>query len=210
MLGNVIIFGDSYSTYRGCIPEGFAHYYGREDTEVCGVKNADMTWWKMLLDECGGRLVQNNSWSGSTVCYQGYQGDCSKTSSFIYRLQCLIETGFFDKNAIDTVFVFGGTNDSWANTPLGEVKAGEIQWEERFNVLPGFCCFASLLKGALPNARIIYIINTDLNPGIETGVVKVSELYGAESILLSNIDKVNGHPTALGMVQIKDQIKAVM
>ena len=47
--GNVLIFGDSYSTYRGCIPEGFAHYYGREDTEICGVKNADMTWWQMLL-----------------------------------------------------------------------------------------------------------------------------------------------------------------
>ncbi len=30
-----------------------------------------------------------------------------------------IENGYFNKNKIDTIFVFGGTNDGWANSPLG-------------------------------------------------------------------------------------------
>ncbi len=206
-LGNVVIFGDSYSTYAGCIPEGYAHYYGREDTEGCGVKNADMTWWRMLINECEGNLLLNDSWSGSTVGYTGYNGDCSKTNSFIFRLQRLIENGFFEDNKIDTILVFGGTNDNWANAPVGEVKAGDIEWDERFLVLPAFCHFASLLKKCAPSARVIFIVNTDLKPEVEQGIIRAGKLYGYESVLLSDIDKYSGHPTDLGMVQIKDQIK---
>lgn len=204
--GNVLIFGDSYSTYRGCIPEGFAHYYGREDTEVCGVKNADMTWWRMLLSETDSTLVMNNSWSGSTVCYTGYSGDCSATNSFIYRLECLINEGFNLKNKIDTVFVFGGTNDNWANAPVGAVTYDEVQREDRFQVLPGFCHFARLLKKSFGEARIVYIVNTDLKPEVSFGISEVCRIYGAECVMLKDIDKVNGHPNALGMIQIKDQV----
>lgn len=209
-LGNLIIFGDSYSTFIGSIPEGFAHYYGRNDTEGCGVTSEDKTWWRLLINECGGNLLENNSWSGSTLGYTGYNGDCSKTNSFIFRLQNLIDDGFFEKNTVDTVLVFGGTNDSWANAPVGEVKEGEIPWEERFLVLPAFCYFASLLGKCAPDARVIFIVNSELNPEIELGIPKAAELYGHDSVVLRDIDKHSGHPTALGMVQIKDQIKAVL
>ena len=208
--GNVLIFGDSYSTYRGCIPEGFAHYYGREDTEICGVKNADMTWWQMLLKETESTLLLNNSWSGSTVCYTGYNGDCSNTNSFIFRLECMINDGFDKKNKVDTVFVFGGTNDNWANAPIGEVTDKEVKREDRFQVLPGFCHFAKLLKDAFPCARIVYIVNTELKPEVSNGINEVCRVYGAECVNLENIDKINGHPTALGMIQIKDQVKTAL
>ena len=108
------------------------------------------------------------------------------------------------------MLVFGGTNDSWANAPVGEVKEGEIPWEERFLVLPAFCHFASLLGKCAPDARVIFIVNSELNPEIELGIPKAAELYGHDSVVLRDIDKHSGHPTALGMVQIKDQIKAVL
>ena len=209
-LGNVIVFGDSYSTYKDCIPEGYAHYYGREDTQVCGVLSADMTWWHMLVKECEGNLLLNDSWSGSTVCYTGYEGDCSKTNSFIYRLEGLIDNGFFADNSVDTVLVFGGTNDNWANAPEGEATVGEVEFNERFKVIPAFCHFATLLRSKLPEARIIFIINTELKETVTSGIAKASEINGCDSLLLSDIDKCWGHPTALGMVQIKDQIKAVL
>ena len=49
-------------------------------------------------------LILNNSWSGSTIGYTGYNNtDCSKSSSFIYRLKQLIESDFFEENQIDEI-----------------------------------------------------------------------------------------------------------
>ena len=120
MSNNTIIFGDSYSTFENFVLEGYAVYYtekGRPETDVTKVFQ---TWWHQVVTEIDLNLNLNNSWSGSTIGYTGYNNtDCSHSSSFIYRLQKLIEQDFFDKNDIDTVFVFGGTNDSWAEAPLG-------------------------------------------------------------------------------------------
>ena len=123
MSKNTIIFGDSYSTFKGYIPEGYHPYYleeGRPETDVTALEE---TWWHQVVNEAELNLVQNNSWSGSTICFTGYNGnDCSSTSSFIHRLENMIEEKFFEQNRIDKVFVFGGTNDSWCGAPLGEVK----------------------------------------------------------------------------------------
>ena len=32
---NVMIFGDSYSTFEGYIPEGYAFYYKNDDSRWC-------------------------------------------------------------------------------------------------------------------------------------------------------------------------------
>ena len=84
-LGNVLIFGDSYSTYEGDIPEGYAVYYSGHREKDPDISSVEKTWWGRLLSDTDSRLIQNNSWSGSTIGYTGYVGDCSKTSSFIYR-----------------------------------------------------------------------------------------------------------------------------
>jgi len=101
-LGNVIIFGDSYSTYKGYIPEGYAVFYSGERVTPPDLPNVEKTWWKIVLDANESNLIQNNSWSGSTIGYTGYDSaDCSKSSSFIYRLEKLIDEGFFEENIID-------------------------------------------------------------------------------------------------------------
>ena len=30
---NLLIIGDSYSTYENCIPSGYTHYYGKRDRD---------------------------------------------------------------------------------------------------------------------------------------------------------------------------------
>ena len=99
---NVLIFGDSYSTFAGYIPNGFAVYYSDNGSGETDVSKVSETWWYQLLKESNSELIQNNSWSGSTVCYTGYDGDCSETSSFIGRLNKLACAGFFEKNEINT------------------------------------------------------------------------------------------------------------
>ena len=94
--GNVVIFGDSYSTYEGYIPEGYLSYYEKDATEGTDIRDVSETWWHLLMAQTDSTLVLNDSWSGSTMCYTGYNNtDCSKTSSFIYRFRKLLSEGFF-------------------------------------------------------------------------------------------------------------------
>ena len=206
-LGNIMIFGDSYSTYEGCIPTGYAVYYSGHREAEPDVRDAAYTWWGRLLAETDSVLVQNNSWSGSTVGYTGYNNtDCSHSSSFIYRFEKLLAEGFFEKNRVDTLFVFGGTNDSWSNAPLGSLTYENIGESGLFCVLPAFSHFAKRLKETLTETRIVFVGNCDIKSEITEAMREICTHYGLTYIPLANIDKLNGHPTECGMQQICDQI----
>ena len=207
---NTVIFGDSYSTFRGAIPQGYAVYYSETGSGQTDVHSIEETWWHLLMTETGSNLVRNDSWSGSTICNTGYSGDCSKTSSFLHRLDLLNAEGFFRANRVDTVFVFGGTNDNWCGAPLGDILYENIPQEELFKVLPGFSQFMQNLKATVPAARIICLINCNLKPALADGYAEICEHLGIQSIRLHDIDKAGGHPTVLGMKQIKAQILAAL
>lgn len=206
MLGNVFILGDSYSTFEGFLPDGYAAYYkkaGREETDVTSVKE---TWWYGVLSETKSTLVRNCSWSGTTICNTGYSGrDCSD-NSFVARFDKLVEEGFFSENKIDTFFLFGGTNDSWAESPIGEIMYANRKKEDLFSVLPAFCYLVDKITRTLPDAKILCVLNSDLKPEIENGFGEVCGKYGVDVIKLCDIDKNSGHPTIKGMKQIKEQV----
>ena len=205
----LLIIGDSYSTFEGYIPEGYAVYYDKAGTRPgTGVRSVEDTWWHIFSRETGMEIIENNSWSGSTVCYTGRGGDCSRSSSFIYRLRCLCDSDFRGKGAPDTLIIFGATNDSWIDAPLGEAKLSGFEESDLYSVRPAVADIIYEAKAALPKTRIVYVINTGLKPEISAHVKAASERYGTEYVELSDIDKVSGHPTALGMRQIADQVKA--
>lgn len=206
-LNNVIVFGDSYSTYSGHIPDGYAVYYSGHRTEQPDVSDVSKTWWHMVISENGARLVQNNSWSGSTIGYTGYGfTDRSETSSFICRFNKLAEEGFFKENKVDSVLVFGATNDSWCQAPVGQLQFSEWTHDSLMFVLPAVCCFLHRIKEELPDAKVYFIVNTMLKNEIHEGILKACGHYGVKPIVLEGIDKVNGHPTEKGMEQIKNQV----
>ena len=207
-LGNVMIFGDSYSTFTGAVPQGFRVYYSGVRESGPDLKSAEELWWHRLLSETGATLIQNNSYSGSTVCNTGYNGDCSQTTSFIARINKLSTAGFFKENSVDTVLILGGTNDSWANAPIGEIQLENFEKQDLFSVLPGFCFFLSRVKEEMPNATLAVIVNTELKPEIAEGIKTAARHYGALTVELSDIEKQSGHPTSRGMEQIKEQVLA--
>lgn len=208
-LGNVMIFGDSYSTFVGCIPAGYAVYYSGHRDRGPDINSKDESWWGITVNKTGATLVRNDSWSGSTVGYTGYNGsDNSKSSSFIYRLEKLAAEGFFEENKIETVFVFGGTNDSWSDAPLGEYTEQISDKKELYNVLPAISYFFTALRRILPDADIYGICNCDIKKEIVEATEKVCERIGAKAIVLNGINKLNGHPTPLGMEQIAEQVMA--
>lgn len=211
MKNNTLIFGDSYSTFKGYVPEGYAIYYSENERPETDVTQVSQTWWHQVVTEADLNLVLNNSWSGSTIGYTGYNNtDCSKSSSFIYRLRQLIENDFFAKNQIDTVFVFGGTNDSWSNAPLGEIKYSDWEEKDLFSVLPAICYFLNLLKELLPQAKIYCLINTEIKPEIASCMKNACKKYGITPIAFDKIDKMCGHPTIQGMKDIKDCVLNIL
>ena len=213
MVGNLLILGDSYSTYKGCIPEGYAPYYSEEGEEishpVSKMKMED-TWWYKFREMTGANIVQNNSWSGSPICYTGYENkDCSTSSSFLYRYRKLREDGFFKLNKIDTVILLGGTNDSWAEIPLGEEKYSDFKEEEFYTVLPAICCLMTeLARDLLPETKVLVVANCGIKDEIINCFKNGGERLGLQVHCLHDIDKSDGHPTPLGMSQIAEQVKS--
>lgn len=203
-LGNVLILGDSYSTYEGYIPEGNAFWYGVCEKNTTDVTSVTQTWWHMLLAGADATLVLNESYSGSTVC--NTERPEIPGTSFVRRLDALIERGFFSQCRIDTVFVFGGTNDAWIHSPIGENHYRGARGAELDFVLPAFCYLLERLVAVLPQARIVAVFNCDIKEEILQGFADAAREFGVEALQLQGVSKQNGHPDVKGMREIKEQL----
>jgi len=206
---NLYILGDSYSTFDGYIPSYCASWYHetyQDPNQITDVFSADDTWWRLFSNQIGAEIVLNDSWSGSTVSYYAYDGrDCSGDSSFIYRFDKALSENLFEKHAVDTAIIFGGTNDSWTGGPIGEVQYENFEKADLFNFLPALCSlFEKLNQTNIKNK--IFVLNTELKPELNEGDKTACEHYGITFVNLENISKLSGHPSREGMTQIKDQI----
>ena len=209
MSKSIFIIGDSYSTYKGYIPEGYSCYYGAGRENVANVSEVDKTWWRLLAKKMDYHIVMNDSYSGSTVS-TSVRPTQPITAAFVKRLDKYIAEGFFDSNPIDTFFVFGGTNDNWLGVPLGETVYEEWSEEQLKCVLPAFCYLLDRLKKQKNIGRVVVILNTNFKEGLVTGVTEACERLGADLVQLVDIDKEFGHPSETGMAQIAEQLGAFL
>ncbi len=205
--GNIVILGDSYSTFTGYIPSDNSSWYTPSGNENTDVTDAAQTWWKILENSSpANKILLNESYSGTTVCNVGYGGADYSDISFTARFDKLADSGFFDKNTVDTLFVFGGTNDTWASSPVGEAKYSDWNSDDMNKSIPSFCYLLSRIRQVSPNTNVICILNTSLSSEIADGYIDACDYYGCEYIVLNKINKRGGHPTIKGMEQIAHQI----
>ena len=204
--GRVLIIGDSYSTFKGYNPEGYAFWYpqGGGSGAETDVKAVEETWWHMLMKETGSTLVLNDSYSGSTVC--STERESIPGTHFNLRADRMIRDGFFKNNEIDTIFVFGGTNDSWIDSPIGEIKYGEITEADIKAILPAFSALLAKLTEEAPDSRIIPLINSDIKKEIAEGFEEICRHFGLSYIRFEELDKLSGHPSKRGMEKIKNEV----
>ena len=198
----VAILGDSYSTFDGYIPAGNQTYYSTSDWAKTGVVSVKQTWWWQVVKEGGFKLGVNDSYSGATVSYSGYNDEDYADRSFITRLPRLGNP--------DIILIFGGINDNWAETPLGEYK---YEGFRRADMYTYRSAVAFLLQSAMeryPNAKLYFIISDDLKEGIVESTQTVCRHYGVEYVLLQGIEKESGHATVKGMESIARQVLAMM
>mgnify|MGYP002517403244 FL=1 len=204
-LGKTLILGDSYSTFAGYIPDGFHSWYPRAaDNDVQRVED---TWWYRLFDGHDNILVRNDSFSGATVC-NTVRPELSVDTSFVSRLQALIAGGFFIKNPVDTVLVFGGTNDYWTNAPVGQFQTAPFTEQDLLAFAPACCAIAAQLAESAPTAKVCWLINTELGTDYSAGIRQAAAHYGQTCLAFPHIDKQAGHPSVQGMAEIAAAIRA--
>lgn len=175
-------------------------YFKKPDPKLTDVNDVKQTWWHIFISENGYRLVQNNSFSGSTICNTGYDGADYSDRSFITRMDNI--------GSPDILFIFGATNDSWANAPIGEFVWSDWTPEQLKSFRPALAYMLSHVKDRYPNTDIVYLINDGLKPEITSSIIEACNRYSIPYIELKEIDKTAGHPNRHGMRQIADQVKA--
>ena len=191
----VSVMGDSYSTFQGAIPQGYANYYPSQGNDV---SQLEQTWWKLYVKAMGYELDTNDSWSGSTICHTGYGRQDYSGFSFLTRVQKLGDP--------DIIFLFGGTNDSWSNAPIGEYQYANWSKKSLYSFRPALACLLARLKETYPNAQIYAMLNSELKAEVNESFRTICKYYNVPLIELHDIEKQGGHPSIKGMQAICDQL----
>lgn len=202
------ILGDSYSTFDGWITPGNIFYYPQPQY-VDDVLAVEDTWWHQMMTRQDMRLLINDSYSGSTVCTH-VRDNQPDSSSFVWRSKEFFSNLESGKERPDYIFVFGGTNDSWLDRAVGQVRFEGRNEEDLRQILPSFCFVLEHMIRQNPGSVVVLVVNTDLKPEIAEGMIAAGKHYGAVNVVLADIDKQNGHPSKLGMTQIAQQVQAVL
>ena len=200
----VSILGDSYSTFEGYIPVGNAVWYDtRPNPKKTDVSDVKHTWWWQFISRGGYILGVNDSYSGATVSYTGYNGADYSDRSFITRLPRL--------GSPDILLIFGATNDSWAGVKVGEYSYAEpLSGPQLYEFRPAMARLLSEAVNRYPGTEIYFIFNSELRDDITQSIREVCDHYSVRYIQLHDIDKISGHPSRAGMTAIADQLLEAM
>ena len=195
---SISILGDSYSTFAGYIePDTNKAWYPRPQMKNDCLK-VEQTWWHLLANKMGYRLCQNNSFSGATICNTGYGKNDYSDRSYVTRMTNL--------GSPDIIFIFGGTNDAWAKSPMGEYKYQDWKKEDLYQYRPAMAYMLDYLQKRYINVKFYFILNNNLSEELTTSSIEICKHYNIDCIQLNDIHKQADHPSTQGMQQIADQI----
>lgn len=200
----ISILGDSYSTFEGCVSPKWNEvwYFNTPKLDKTDLTDPAQTWWHILLENEDYVLEKNNSYSGSTICTTGYNGADFSDRSFISRM--------YNLGNPDLILIFGATNDSWANAPVGEFKWEEWTKEDLKSFRPALAYFLHGITSLYPESKILYMVNDGLKDEVTSSIIEACRRYGVPYLELQGIDKTAGHPNVHGMQQIADQLNAAL
>lgn len=200
----ISILGDSYSTFKGyVVPDSNYVWYPQENPANNDVQDVRQLWWQQLIrNHQGYRLCQNNSFSGATICHTGYDGADYSDRSYCTRL--------WNLGSPDVILVFGGTNDTWAKSPIGDFQYGNWQKNDLYKFRPAMAYVLENLQNRYPGVRIYVIINDILSDEVTASMKTICQHFHVSYIQLHDIDKQWGHPSQKGMQQIAEQVAAAL
>lgn len=139
------VLGDSISTFLGYNPPDCAVYYDWEHKCLAEIYTPADTWWGKVINALDGKLLVNNSFSGSTVsklpCFEIESYGCGDTRTSALGIGTL---------SPDVIIVLLGIND-WGHgaTPFSD---DDGDGPDNFSV--AYRTMLSKLKRNYPNAEI--------------------------------------------------------
>lgn len=189
------IIGDSISTFKPLIPEGFSTFY---PYPVGDVSDYNKTWWMQVINGMGGTLLSNNSYSGS--CVASTTPNCTSSLS---RLQHTLINGV----APDVILIYMGSND------CASVNVNVNTFDSSYKTM------IELLKEICPNSKLV-VFTLPHSPSFfeETEWVKYNDVikkYAVEFELplvdLSTVEMSGhlidaAHPQTSGMTLIANKV----
>lgn len=198
----ISILGDSYSTFKGYVLPDSNFVWYPQKVENNDVQDVQQLWWHILIRENGYRLCQNNSFSGATICHTGYEKADYSDRSYCTRLNNL--------GSPDIILVFGGTNDSWAQSPIGDYQYANWNKQDLYQFRPAMAYLLANLQNRYPGTKVYVIINSELSEEVTGSMKTICDRYGVPYIQLVDIEKQWGHPSKKGMRAIADQVAAAL
>ena len=201
----ISVIGDSISTFRGYIPNGYGAHYPTTDGALDFVQQT--YWWKLINEYMTNAVLEKNiSNSGTTVAKRDdtFERSASGGHCFIYR---------YTNNGIgnpDIVLIAGGTND-WthikdmgdgiackdATSAPSESYLNSLYAQSTLNVADSakFCpAYVHLLRSITtdhPGVKIVCIIGDRESKGQQDAIHKMAAHYGAKVIDLLAVNGFN-------------------
>ena len=92
---------------------------------------------------------------------------------------------------------------------FGQKKAMlEQNWtkEDCKSFRPALACLIDMLGKRYPQAKLCFILNSELSEEVNESMREVCKHYGVQLVELHDIEKQNGHPSICGMKSICEQL----
>lgn len=194
--------GDSITTYKGYIPNGYEYFY--YDT----LYNVSQTWWKMTQEELGCKLGVNNSYSGTCVLKK--YGNGSNSGETLARLEKCLR---YDQIVPDILVVYMGMNDCLVDPKDVTVSEFRTSYENMIqniyllypNVKLFVCTIGydiyyqnkTNLESHLTQKEAFNQIITEIAAENNIPVIDFANAYHSSDYLLDTV-----HPNNLGMIEL--------
>jgi lysophospholipase L1-like esterase len=200
----IAILGDSYSAYKGWNSGDDSYaYYDDEDTRNTGISSVTKMWWYQVLKAKNYIFEKCNAWGGTTICNTGYNGDDYSAISFISDRKENIGNP-------DLLIIFGGTNDAWAESPLGEYQYSGWTENALKKFRPAVAYLIDWMQLHHPNMEIVIVGNSTTSSDYTGSLQTIAEHYNLPFVLPASISTVNGHPNETGMNQIASAVLSAL
>lgn len=199
----VSILGDSISTYKSHIPDGYSAFYPYPTADFGDV---NQTWWMRVINNLGMKFHKNNSYSGSCVS----TGTGSSGTTNDARLKELLK----GTTAPDIILILMGAND------CGSSNVSLSTFKDSYKIM------LDKIKVLCPDSEI-YLINLQTSGLYELDeqekynavIGEYAEQYNLPLVDISNLytkdtykDYVvdSCHPNKAGMIAMSDLIISEM
>lgn len=192
----ISILGDSLSTFQGSIPSQNVSFYPNSANNVTNVKQM---WWDILVNSVNAVLEVNNSYSGSKV-------SGTDESSFINRCKELGNPEY--------IIIHGGTNDSWANVPVGELHFDKGTEELNLsNFSDSYDCMVRNIIARYKYSNLILIIPATVSNDYANSIITICEhysLFGYVDLRNTELNLFIGHYQEDAMQVVAEKVTEVI